>query len=65
MLNVDLRNVSGNYTSKYSLVIAIAKRAREHVERAEIEKTPLTEKPVTTAINELIAGKIAVMENDD
>ena len=36
MLNPDLRNVLKDKTSRYSLVIATAKRAREIAEDAEI-----------------------------
>jgi DNA-directed RNA polymerase subunit K/omega len=62
MLNVDLNTTLGNYTSRYSLVIAIAKQARKHVEEAEADHIILTEKPVTMAINELVSGKYAVIE---
>lgn len=45
--------------SKYALVIAVAKRAREIVDRKE--DTMLSgEKPVTRALHEIEQGKVAV-----
>ena len=38
--------------SYYALVMAIAKRARNIAEKAEREEIPLTEKPVSLALEE-------------
>ena len=51
--------------SRYTIVIAAAKRARQLVDRAE----PLTskvkvDKPVSIAVNELYEGKIAIIKNN-
>ncbi|MBQ3150719.1 MAG: DNA-directed RNA polymerase subunit omega [Clostridia bacterium] len=62
MLNPDLRNVLKNHTSRYSLVIATAKRAREISEEAEENNEIITEKPVSLAIQEIIDGKYVVVE---
>ncbi len=62
MLNPDLRNVLKNKTSRYSLVIATAKRAREISEEAEENNEIITEKPVSLAIQEIIDGKYVVVE---
>ena len=43
--NPDLKDVLSNHMSRYSLVRATAKRAREISEEAEEEKIILTEKP--------------------
>jgi DNA-directed RNA polymerase subunit omega len=64
MLNVDLSRSLGNYSSRYSLVIAIAKRARELTEKADYENVRLKQKSVTLAINELVGGRLVVMEPD-
>ena len=41
------------------LVNVVARRARQIAEQADEEGYPLNEKPVTTAINEVAAGKIS------
>lgn len=65
MLNPDLRDLLKNHTSRYSLVIATAKRAREISERAEEEHEIMTEKPVSLAINEIVEGKYVVVEPEE
>ncbi|MBQ7540886.1 MAG: DNA-directed RNA polymerase subunit omega [Clostridia bacterium] len=65
MLNPDLRNVLKNHTSRYSLVIAAAKRAREISEQAEENHEIMTEKPVSIAISEIIDGKYVVVEPEE
>lgn len=64
MLNPDLRNVLKDHVSRYSLVTATAKRAREIAEEAE-KKLIMTEKPVTLAINEIISGKYTIVEPEE
>ncbi len=55
--------------SRYSLVIAIAKRARQISEEAEKKREILDEKPVEIAVQEYIHHKIRMVEkinpNDD
>ncbi|MCL2107262.1 MAG: DNA-directed RNA polymerase subunit omega [Oscillospiraceae bacterium] len=65
MLNVDMRNVMGKHTSRYSLVTAVAKRARELVDEAESDRRGLGGKPVTLAINDLLDGRFAIIEPDE
>jgi len=50
--------------SRYSTVIGVAKRAREISEKAAEEKEILTEKPVKTAMIELIEGKYKIVTVD-
>lgn len=50
--------------SRYALVIAVAKRAREISEKADEDKIILTEKPVVIAINELLDGATKLVEAD-
>lgn len=62
MLNPNLKNVLKGKTSRYSLVIATAKRAREIATIAEENNEIIIEKPVTLAINELLAGEYKIVE---
>lgn len=55
--------------SRYSLVVAIAKRAREIAEEAEKERVVLEEKPVELAVQEYVNHEFTMIEkttpNDD
>ena len=65
MLKCDLSALlEENGVSKYSLVIACAKRARRIAEEAEENKESIIEKPVSLAIDELFAGKYKIVETD-
>ncbi len=48
--------------STYSLVIAVAKRARQVAEELEAENLPQEEKPVKTAVREFSEGKFKMHE---
>ncbi|MBR4798362.1 MAG: DNA-directed RNA polymerase subunit omega [Oscillospiraceae bacterium] len=48
--------------SSYSLVIAVAKRARDIVKKAEEKGTSLNDKPVSLAIDEFGAHKFKVKD---
>ena len=50
--------------SRYSLVIAVAKRAREIAQTAEDNGEILTEKPVNMALKEFHAHKFNIIEPD-
>ncbi len=65
MFNPDLTNVLEKYESRYSLVAATAKRAREIAAEAEEDGIILEEKPVSLALDEIIAGKIEIIESDE
>ena len=65
MLNPDLRILLKDHISRYSLVIATAKRAREISEEAEANGEILTEKPVSLALEEIVQGKIKVIEPEE
>ena len=55
--------LSNNTTvSYYSLVVAIAKRAREIAAEAELKGEILVEKPVDLAVNEYIEGAFKIVE---
>lgn len=51
-----------NGESYYSLVVAVAKRAREIADNAETEGTELIEKPVQIAVDEFAKGKYKLIE---
>ncbi len=63
--NPDLSSVLSNHMSRYSLVRATAKRAREISEEAEDDGIILVEKPVSIAIDEIIEGKYKIIEPDE
>ncbi len=65
MFNPDLRNVLKNKTSRYSLVTAVAKRARDIASDAQENGEILEEKPVSLALDEIINGKYEVIEPEE
>ncbi len=65
MFNPDLRNVLKNNVSRYSLVTAVAKRAREIALDAEENNEILDEKPVSLALDEIITGKVEIVEPEE
>ena len=65
MFNPDLRGVLTNHLSRYSLVTATAKRAREIAEDAEENKVIMTEKPVSVALEEILAGDYVIVEPEE
>lgn len=52
-----------NGESYYSLVIGVAKRARQIAEDAEESGTELLDKPVQMAVDELVHGKYHLVEH--
>lgn len=65
MFNPDLRGVLANHLSRYSLVTATAKRAREIAEEAEENKQIITEKPVSLALEEILSGDLVIVEPEE
>ncbi len=63
--NPDLKEVLADNVSRYSLVRATAKRAREISEEAEEKKIILTEKPVSIAIDEIVRGESKIIEPEE
>ena len=62
MFNPDLREVMDVVSSRYALVSAVAKRAREISSEASEEGEILEEKPVSLALDEIIRGETKVIE---
>ncbi|MBQ4349427.1 MAG: DNA-directed RNA polymerase subunit omega [Clostridia bacterium] len=65
MLNPDLRELLKDNTSRYSLVTAVAKRAREVAEDPILSEKCGTEKPVTYALDEFLSGKLEIREPEE
>lgn len=65
MFNPDLRNVLKDRTSRYSLVTAVAKRAREISDEAKENDEILEEKSVSIALDEIVSGKYKVVEPEE
>jgi len=70
MLNPDLRGLLKDHLSRYSLVIAAARRARKIVETQEANarykgEKPSEEKPLSLAISELLSGEIVIAEPEE
>lgn len=51
--------------SRYALVTITAKRARQLLEASEQNGTPLSDKPVKLAINDIAQGKVRCKEAGD
>ncbi|MBQ7756365.1 MAG: DNA-directed RNA polymerase subunit omega [Oscillospiraceae bacterium] len=63
MLRPSVNQILKNNESYYSLVIGIAKRAREISENAIKDKVVLDEKPVKTAVAEFANGDYKLVED--
>lgn len=58
MLYPAMSKLNSYIPNRYMLVNVVARRARQIAESVEETGIPLTEKPVTIAINEVAAGKL-------
>ena len=65
MFNPDLKKLLKNCNSRYSLVVATAKRAREIREEAVKNEVLLDDKSVSLAIEEINDGKYVIEEPDE
>ncbi|WP_346726813.1 DNA-directed RNA polymerase subunit omega [Feifania hominis] len=64
MLKPAISELIGKDDSRYSLVIAVAKRARQIADDSEKLGVHLKEKPVKIAVGEFAQGKIKIVEAD-
>ena len=62
MLRPSVNQIISKNESCYSLVIAVAKRAREIAEELSKNSKTLEEKPVKTAVEEFASGKYKIIE---
>ena len=65
MLNQDLSTVLTGHISRYSLVTATAKRAREKKKKNLEDKVITTEKAVSLALNDLLEDKYRIVEPEE
>lgn len=65
MLKPSANIIKTPHMNQYSLVIAVAKRARQISEEAEQEGMKLTDKPVDLAVQDFVKDKYAIIEPDD
>ena len=65
MLNPNLKDILKNHLSRYSLVTATAKRARQNALENEENNVVSTEKPVSVALQEIIEGKYTIVEPEE
>lgn len=63
MVNFDIEKMIKGYSSRYSLVIAVAKRAREITDQAVEQDEDLIEKSVSIAAQEISEGKYRIVES--
>ena len=64
MLYPAMSTLNKYIETRYLLVNVVARRARQIAEKADVEGTPLSEKPVTSAINEVAEGKLSTANID-
>ncbi|MGM9573916.1 MAG: DNA-directed RNA polymerase subunit omega [Hominicoprocola sp.] len=64
MLYPAMSTLNKHVENRYLLVNVVARRARQIAEKADVEGTPLSEKPVTSAINEVAEGKLSTANID-
>ena len=62
---IFLKNVLKNHLSRYSLVAATAKRARQISDEALENGEIMVEKPVSIALDEIVEGKYKVIEPEE
>lgn len=65
MLKPSANIIKTPHMNQYSLVIAVAKRARQISEEAEQEGMKLTDKPVDLAVQDFVEDKYVIIEPDD
>ena len=65
MLNQDLSKVLSGHISRYSLVTATAKLAREISDKNQEENIIVTEKAVSLALNDLLEDKYKIVEPEE
>ena len=65
MLRPAVNQIISKNESCYSLVIAVAKRAREITDELYENGEALEEKPVKTDVEELASGKCKIVNTDE
>ena len=65
MINIDLKPLLKGGISRYSLVVAVAKRSRQIADEAKEEGEILVEKPVSLAIEDFLDDKYSNRESEE
>ena len=65
MINIDLKPLLKGGISRYSLVVAVAKRSRQIADEAKEEGEILVEKPVSLAVEDFLDDKYSIRESDE
>lgn len=65
MINIDLKPLLKGGISRYSLVVAVAKRSRQIADEAKENGEILVEKPVSLAIEDFLEDKYSIRESDE
>lgn len=65
MLNQNLSSILDKGISRYSLVTATAKRARQIAEKNLEENNITTEKPVSVALDEILENQYKILESEE
>lgn len=65
MLKPSANIIHTPHMNQYSLVIAVAKRARQIAVEAEQDGMRLTDKPVDLAVQDFVEGKYSIIEPED
>ena len=65
MINIDLKPLLKGGISRYSLVVAVAKRSRDIADKAKEEGEILVEKPVSLAVEDFLDDRYSIRESDE
>ena len=65
MLKPSCNIIKTSHSSAYSVVIAVAKRAREIVDTAEANNQIIVEKPVDLAVQDFVDDKFKIIEPEE
>ena len=65
MINIDLKPLLKGGISRYSLVVAVAKRSRDIADEAKEEGDILVEKPVSLAVDDFLNDRYEIRESEE
>ncbi len=65
VVNADAEEGDPTVTSRYSIVLATAKRARQIINGSAPLVTPKCEKPLSIAVQEVWEGKVKILGKDE
>ena len=65
MINIDLKPLLKGGISRYSLVVAVAKRSREIADEAKEDGEILVDKPVSLAVDDFLEDRYSIKESEE